>query len=60
VHQNINQQQGFTHYLNDAKRFDVSSKGPSSGIRQHVSVLGHLKRPSSSVGEVWMFSEKTQ
>ncbi len=30
-----------THYLSDTKRFDVSSKGPSSGINQclHAEIL---------------------
>ncbi len=28
----VNKQQKFAHYLNDIDRFDISSKGPLSGI----------------------------
>ncbi len=38
---------GSTHYLNDTNRFDVSSKGPSSGI----SVGGRGKHACFYTGE---------
>jgi hypothetical protein len=36
-HITANNSKGFTRYLNDTKRFDVLSEGPSSGISSHFA-----------------------
>ncbi len=45
---NIRRQQSSTHYLSDTNRFDVSSKGPSSGISDMQSSLISFKLSNTS------------